>query len=304
MTTQAQQFQTAKPYPHLVVDHYLAEANACAEAFPKADWKGWTTQYNNPLEIKRACNNATQMPLPLQKLVQFFTQNKEHLAWLRNVTGIDDLEPDWHLHGGGLHQMPRGGKLDMHLDYSIHPVSKMERRINLILYLTKDWQETYGGHLELWDAEMKQCHTKIAPVFNRMVIMQTSDLSYHGVPDPIGCPPGMNRNSVAIYYVSKPRDVVHRPKAQFFARPSDPPSAFLDKLRAIRSERIITKEDLYDWPEEQKRIQALIGTRPPPLIVPEYSIVNAKGEQVPMPRELAAFYNEDGLKLLRSLCIQ
>ena len=130
------------------------------------------------------------------------------------ITGIPDLENDPYLHGAGLHFHERGGKLDMHLDYSIHPLSKKERRLNLILYLNEYWKESYNGGLELWDkAYTHRCET-ILPSFNRAVLFQTSDISYHGLPTPIACPTDTGRKSLAIYYVSNSRDnVVHRSKA-------------------------------------------------------------------------------------------
>ena len=104
-----------------------------------------------------------------------------------------------------MHALKRGGKLDMHLDYSIHPHLKLERRLNLIVYLNSGWKEEYGGHLALWDSEMKGCVVKAAPIFNRAVLFQTSDISYHGNPEVVQCPETMMRKSIALYYLTPPR---------------------------------------------------------------------------------------------------
>ena len=74
---------------------------------------------------------------------------------LEELTGIKNLIADKTLYGGGLHQVERGGKLDIHADFNIHKKFKWHRRVNLILYLNKNWKPEYNGYLELWDKDMK-----------------------------------------------------------------------------------------------------------------------------------------------------
>jgi hypothetical protein len=107
--------------------------------------------------------------------------------------------------GGGLHQIERGGYLKIHADFNRHPKFKLERRLNLLLYLNENWKEEYGGHLELWNREMTHFVHKILPTFNRCVIFNTTDTSYHGHPEPLACPQGMTRKSLALYYYSNGR---------------------------------------------------------------------------------------------------
>jgi 2OG-Fe(II) oxygenase superfamily len=127
------------------------------------------------------------------------------LQFLETLTGFGGLIPDMNFEGGGLHQIERGGFLKIHLDSNTHPRFPLARRINLLLYLNRDWREEYHGQLELWDKEMSCCVHKILPVFNRCVIFTTSDLSYHGHPDRLECPPGMTRKSIAVYYYTEGR---------------------------------------------------------------------------------------------------
>ena len=231
-------------------------ADALESDFPNEKSEVWF-KYNNPIEVKLACNLLCKMPAQALKL--FFDINSpEFVQFVAACTSIPDLQADPYLHGAGLHLHPTGGKLDMHLDYSIHPVSGKERRVNLIIYLNKNWKPEYGGDIELWDDKFTHCVKKVNPTFNTAVLFQTSDLSYHGLPDPIRCPVNEGRKSVAVYYVSNPRpNIVHRPKARFFGRPSDPASDFLERLRLIRVERRITESDLVGWSEEQARLEAL-----------------------------------------------
>ena len=69
-----------------------------------------------------------------------------------------------------------------------------------MLYLNRDWEEDFGGHIELWDSGMKQCIKKLLPIFNRMVIFNTTETSFHGHPEPLNCPADRSRKSLALYY--------------------------------------------------------------------------------------------------------
>ena len=87
-----------------------------------------------------------------------------------------------HLRGGGFTRFKRGGALGVHADFNFYPRLNLYRRLNLLIYLNEDWPEAWGGDLELWDREGKRCVQRISPVFNRAVIFDTSNFSYHGHP--------------------------------------------------------------------------------------------------------------------------
>jgi hypothetical protein len=170
------------------------------------------------------------------------------LTTIRQITEIEDLETDPHLHGGGLHAHCYRGRLDLHLDYSIHPITLKERRLNLIVYLNSEWKEDWGGELELWDhgdeGHPETLAKAIAPKHNQAILFRTSDTSYHGVPNAIAEPTAV-RKSMAIYYVSPRRtNIVHRPKARFVARPGEKHCPLMEELREIRSHRRLTMDDV------------------------------------------------------------
>ena len=124
--------------------------------------------------------------------------------FLETVTGIEGIIPDPHFLGGGVHEITRGGFLKIHADFNWHDKLKLDRRLNLLLYLNKDWQEEWGGHLQLFD-ESLQNSKKVAPIFNRTVIFSTTDSSFHGHPEPLECPEDRSRISLALYYYSNGR---------------------------------------------------------------------------------------------------
>ena len=127
--------------------------------------------------------------------------------WLERITGIEDLQGDDELFGGGLHQSINGAFLNVHVDYNIHPKTKMHRRLNVLVYMNKDWKPEYEGDLELWDFTGKEqvLLNKIAPHFNRCVIFETNEISFHGHPKLLHTPEGVNRKSIATYYYTRTR---------------------------------------------------------------------------------------------------
>jgi Rps23 Pro-64 3,4-dihydroxylase Tpa1-like proline 4-hydroxylase len=132
------------------------------------------------------------------------------LQFLEKLTGIEGLIPDPYFGGAGPHQIEPGGFLKIHADFNWHPLLKLDRRLNLIVYLNRDWREEYGGHIELWDRGMTRAEQKVLPVWNRTIVFNTTDFSYHGHPTPLACPAGMTRKSVSFYYYSNGRPAEER----------------------------------------------------------------------------------------------
>jgi len=246
----AKEFIAAKPYPHLIIDNFCNAdyIESLHESYPVCDSK-WI-KYWNPFEKKYALNNFENNHL-YNELFNTL-QSVEFVNLMKNITGIHNLESDPYLHGAGIHYMPNGCKLDMHLDYSVHPITKKERRVNLIIYMNKDWDESYNGDLQLWDKEFTKSDKCIYPKFNRAVIFQTNDISYHGIPKIIKCPENVGRKSIAIYYVSDQTNIGQvRNKAHYLPLPNQNVNEKLKKLYSIRNTGIITNDILQsvypDW---------------------------------------------------------
>lgn len=217
-------YRDAKPYPHVVFDNFFDPAllDQVLTEFPKPGQIEWQ-RFDNEREIKLASNSESKFG-PATRLFLYHLNSITFLDFLGSVTGIDNLMPDPCFDGGGLHQIVRGGKLGVHADFNKHPRYGLDRRLNLLLYLNKDWREEYGGHLELWDREMTRCEAKVLPLFNRMMVFGTTDFTYHGHPDPLPCPEGMTRKSLALYYFSNGRpegEVSGKHSTLFRARTED-----------------------------------------------------------------------------------
>lgn len=233
-------YRNASPFPHLVVDNLFDSKliKDLENQFPKPQASSWY-RYENVFEKKLAQPHLEWMPIAIREFLLELNGSK-FVRLLEVLTGIPNLLVDHEFNGGGLHQTERGGKLDIHADYNFHPKTKLHRRINLILYLNSEWPEIYGGHLEFWDSKMRQRLRRFLPTSNRLVVFNTSDVSFHGHPEALQCPHDQTRKSIAIYYYSRERPLaeISAPHSTLFQRrPDDPLSPMIEELRKNRSVR-------------------------------------------------------------------
>jgi hypothetical protein len=201
----AQKYANGQPFPHIYFDDFLPlrAAEAALLDFPAPRQVKWS-EFDNPQEKKLAFDAVEKLPTPVRDVL-YFLNSRPMVEFLEILTGIKGVVPDPYFLGGGLHQIKPGGKLGVHADFNRHPRLNLERRINVLVYMNKDWKEEYRGHFELWDVEMTRAVQKILPVFNRCAIFSTTSTSYHGHPTPLSCPPDRMRKSIATYYYSNGR---------------------------------------------------------------------------------------------------
>lgn len=216
----AEEYHTAHPFPHIILDNFMPErvVTEIIEKFPRPNQLKWK-EYDEVEEKKLAFSQVEQLPEAIID-VMYFLNSAPVLRFLESLTGIQKLIPDPYYEGGGLHQIETGGYLNIHADFNKYERLNLDRRLNLLLYLNQDWEETYGGHLELWDRNMTTCVKKILPIFNRCVIFSTTDYSYHGHPNPLTCPPDRTRRSLATYYYTngRPEEEYSTPHTTLFQR--------------------------------------------------------------------------------------
>jgi hypothetical protein len=214
-------YESASPFPHIVLDDLLPAAvvaQAIAE-FPALDAEQWNS-YVHANERKFADTDAVSWG-PTLRAVLAELNSPQFVDLLEQLTGIDDLVPDEMLEGGGLHQSIAGGFLNIHADFTAHPRRRdWHRRVNLLLYLNETWDPGWGGELELWSSDMQRCERRITPIANRVVIFTTDLESFHGHPDPMRCPPGVARKSLALYYFTVESDLVVR-ATHYRSRPGE-----------------------------------------------------------------------------------
>jgi hypothetical protein len=215
-------YQQATPYPHSAIDDMLLQdvAEKAYEAFPKVGDDGWI-HYVHVNEKKHGLNKLDLLPPSLRSVIEELNSDR-FVRWLEQLTGIEGLHADPMLEGGGLHQSGRGGFLNIHADFTVHPHKRnWRRRVNVLVYLNKGWQEEWGGQLELWERDMSKCTQRITPFFNRCVIFNTDEDSYHGLPEPLTCPEDESRKSIALYYFTEEKNAPKLRTTDYRARPKD-----------------------------------------------------------------------------------
>ena len=197
----------AKPFPNITLTNFFEDnfLNKILEEFPNLSKLQGSQIYKEKNEIKLSNKDYNKFPNNIKKFIDFLN-SEIFLGFLQNLTSIKEkLVSDPLLEGGGLHEIKRGGVLKIHTDFNRHPSLDLDRRINVLIYLNKNWKDSYGGHLEFWNKDVSKCEKKILPSFNTMAIFSTTDFSNHGHPEPLNCPEEMSRKSIALYYFSSGR---------------------------------------------------------------------------------------------------
>ncbi len=212
----SKEFAAAKPYKHMVIDDFLAEDLALSlyDNFPKMTQL--RKHYKGLNEKKSEGSSFGDYHGDFLKVLEAIKSN-EFTNWLQQVVKIDDLVlPDDH-RGAGVHQGQNGSFLDIHVDFSVHPILNKHRRLNLLIFLNKNWKKEYGGLLELWNEDVTVLEKEVLPSFNRAVIFETTETSYHGY-DVINVPENESRKSIYSYYYSpigegvKYHDTIFKPR--------------------------------------------------------------------------------------------
>jgi hypothetical protein len=203
----AQDFAAARPFRHVAIDGFLAPdfAQGLLDQFPAFGRGNALAEHGRPgdkstVERIRALGDRF---VQLDDLVR----SRGFLDWLGEVTGIPGLLYDPGYVGGGTHDNRQGASLDPHIDFNFHPIEGWHRRLNLIVYLNPGWQPDWGGALALYRdpaSDPTPAHV-FAPLFNRCVVFETNDHSWHGF-GRIALPPehaGTSRRSLAFYFYTR-----------------------------------------------------------------------------------------------------
>jgi hypothetical protein len=200
VTQHADAYRAAEPFPHVVLDDVfepdlLHQVLVEFEAMDRGRWHS----SDKTLERKWATEDIQHFGPTTRAFINQLNGGL-FVGFLEKLTGIPGLISDPHLRGGGLHEIRRDGALGVHADFNLYPRLNVWRRLNFLLYLNENWDPAWGGELELWDRTGNQRVRSIAPLFNRVVIFDTSNYSYHGHPRPLMCPETHSRKSIALYY--------------------------------------------------------------------------------------------------------
>lgn len=174
-----QQWHQAAPIHHFVIDDLLPSelATRIFAAFPPASKM---MLRKNLRELKYVSAQMDQHD-PLLEEIVFAFQQPGVLEAIRAITGLRSLYPDAHLYAGGISVMGQGHFLNPHLDNSHDKDRERYRVLNLLYYVSPDWEQANGANLELWpDGPDGEANT-IVSRFNRLAVMVTNQHSWHSV---------------------------------------------------------------------------------------------------------------------------
>ena len=221
-------YASARPFPHTVMDDLfdIEVLRKIESEFPSAEQMAG--RFDGEIQGGKFTESDWSKFGPVTQAFVSACNSGPFLNALSNLTGIAGLISDPYLAGGGQHQTVRGGRLKVHSDFNVHPFLNLTRQLNMIVYLNESWDEAWGGGLELWNQDMSEAVTTIPPHLGQVAIFTCSDISFHGLPDPIVCPEGTYRRSLAFYYFTadghtpEPRSTLwkERPGEDFLTRPS------------------------------------------------------------------------------------
>lgn len=214
-------YRTARPWPHLILDGLIeptllaaAEVQELGRALNLEVVRGNRMVKAQSTEV---IGHAAQEILDALLAPQF-------VAFLEKLTGIAGLIPDPTHYWAGIHVSPPGTSQVLHRDFRLHPTTGLFHRVNVLIYLNSAWKEEYGGELEMWPPDRSACSQRVFPDAGRVVIFETTPTTYHGLPDPVQCPPGRARLSLASFYYTEYPGATDRREPIVFApkRPQDP----------------------------------------------------------------------------------
>lgn len=196
----------SQPFKHCIIDDFLPKklADECLKNFPPLESEIWDKSNTPEIEVKLRTKWKSEFDIPPAIVEAVRVLNSAPMLYaFGKILGIEKLIPDAYFAGGGLNVTVRGGMLDVHVDGNYHDATGLNRRVNAIIYLNPGWKPGWGGEFGLYDSTGDVLVKKVSPIFNRLVIFDTHDFSFHGLPDPLNFPSGHARRSIILYYYTK-----------------------------------------------------------------------------------------------------
>jgi len=230
-------YRTGKPFPYVVIDDLFRpeSLDPLLSEMAVMSQDQWVNVDRDPRERTVRMRSAAEMQAAGDHIVGI-VHSAAFLYLLSEITGIASLLPDPYLQGGGFAVMRRGDYFDVHADRNVAYETGLTRRLAMIIFLNKNWKPEYRGQLQLWTPDGKRCEASIDPLFNRTILFEVAYPNYHGVPEPLACPPDRVRQSFIAYYHTagleksqvKPHTTIFAPR--FYGTPG---SSFRSIVREI-----------------------------------------------------------------------
>lgn len=249
-------FLSAKPFKHVCIDNFLIPsfADRLLKEFPSFDNSKALNEHGKV--GGKATREDVRALGPAYTEIDDLLGSQKFLHFLSEITGIPDIRYDAEYFGGGTHENVHGQELDVHVDFNYHRTTKLHRRLNLIVYLNKEWLPEWGGGIELHSNPRTPAEDEtitFEPFFNRCVIFETNEYSWHGF-SKISLPPHrrhLSRKSFAVYFYSEIRpseEIAPQHNTFYIPRPLPPeiaPGVTLSDEQAARVRELVQQRD--EW---------------------------------------------------------
>jgi hypothetical protein len=252
-------YQLADPFPHVSIDNFFnsEDVEMLLKEFPPFS-KERAKNESGEVGPKCVVSDIRSISSGYQRLFDYMA-SQPFLAAVSEMTGIPDLKFDPNMYGGGTHENVSGAELDPHIDFNYDSRSGNHRRLNLLLYLNKDWSMDWGGAIELhsnpfgWIDDTNKVKTFNCD-FNRCVIFETSERSWHGFRT-VAIPPekyGLTRKLISIYLYTetRPPEEIAPPHGTFYV-PFPPPTS-------IRPGHVVTQAEYNEMRRVIRKRDALL----------------------------------------------
>jgi Rps23 Pro-64 3,4-dihydroxylase Tpa1-like proline 4-hydroxylase len=265
-------FEAASPFKHVVIDGFFDSevASALLRDFPPFEAARAMNEFGQV--GGKAVNSRIEEISPTYAALSNYLKSKRFLALMSAITGIADLLPDPNMYGGGTHENLHGQELDPHIDFNYDPPTKLHRRLNLLVYLNPEWREEWGGAIELHSNPRTpdtNVITAFAPSFNRALVFETNERSWHGFPR-INLPPAqrcLSRKSLSVYLYTRTRpeqEIVPEHGTFYVQRPLPPhlrPGHVLTAEDISEMKSLLTRRDgwLEHYQNAELKMSALCG---------------------------------------------
>jgi len=232
------EFQNARPFRHICIDNFLDQdaAESLLRDFPKFNPSKAMNEFGKAGR-KAVHTDLAQISTFYKSFYQYLS-SESFLTLVSEITGIPDLLFDPEMFGGGTHENLHGQGLYPHVDFNYDLDCERHRRLNLLLYLNKEWHDEWGGVIELHSNPRKPEDDRVigfSPIFNRAVIFETNEYSWHGFRQ-IQLPADkqhLSRKCVSLYLYTKarPADEIVPPHGTFYVM--DPLPAHIQPGRTL-----------------------------------------------------------------------